>query len=258
MDKKAKIKKRWEEKAKIFGTKPQAVIRDIEFRKLSNSTVASYLDKKDYVLDIGCGNGYATTYYSNYCRKILGVDYLPKFIELSKLKYKKHIKNGKLEFQIGDILKPGFPNGIFDKIICERTIINLTSWQNQQKALSNLSKLLKKNGLLLLTEISIQGHKSLDDIRKKVGLPIVEKYWSNLYLDEPKFERFIKKLFKIQEKKRFGTYMLVSKIIHPMLVYPREPKFEAKINKIAAQVAKIIPWEDGPSHVVFYVLKKNA
>ena len=36
--------------------------------------VSKMLDKNDYVVDVGCGGGLSTFYYSNFCRKAVGID----------------------------------------------------------------------------------------------------------------------------------------------------------------------------------------
>lgn len=254
---KAKIYNRWQEKARQFGSKYSATIQDFYFRKLNTFMVLKYLNFDDRLLDVGCGNGVATAEYAKSAKFTIGIDYLPKFIEIAGKKYQDLVKAGKLEFKVGNILeleKLDLPK--FDKVTCERTLINLTTWNDQKRAVENIWKVLKPQGQLLLTEVTVQGHQTLDSFREVVKLPPVEKYWSNLYLDEPKFERYVEKFFKIVEKIRFGTYGLVSKIVHPALVAPREPQFLAKINKIAYEISKHHIGADGPSHTVFYVLKK--
>lgn len=248
----------WQKQSKKYPTNPKAVIEDIHFRNFSNWFVSQYLNKKDYILDCGCGNGYATAYYSDYAGKIIGLDYTPQFIKAAQRKYSKKIKAGKLEFVQGNILDIPFPKNTFDKVISERTLINLPSWQDQQIAIKNYHKILKKGGFLLMTEITLQGHAGVDKLRNSVGLDIIKKHKRNVYLDETLLDKFLAKRFKIVEKKHFGTYMLISKILHPLLVAPKEPKFLAKINETAAQISKEFLGENLPSHVIFYVLKKNA
>ena len=255
-DKKLKIKKGWQIQAAKFGTDHRATIRDIEFRKLNTLVVSRYLNKNDRCLDIACGNGFATAQYAQKVKFALGIDYLPEFIELANKKHQKLVKIGKLAFRIGDILKLDL-KGEFDKIICERTLNNLTSFADHKKAVLNLHKALKKNGLLLLVEPTVQGHQSVDKVRTALGLPKLTKYWNNFYLDEVKFEKFIKPYFKIEKKIHFGTYHLISKILYPLYVYPKEQKFRSKFNRLARLISQEYLEENGVSHTVLYVLRKR-
>ncbi|MBF8249505.1 MAG: methylase involved in ubiquinone/menaquinone biosynthesis [Candidatus Levybacteria bacterium] len=249
---------RWQEHAKKNAADPKAVIRDIHFRNLSNHIVSSYLNMTDLALDAGCGNGYATAFYSKFVKKIIGFDYTPQFIKAAEKKYSKLIRKGNLEFSVGDVLDLAFlKKNKFDKVITERTLINLPSWEDQKKAILNFYSVLKPKGLLLMTEITLQGHAAVDKIRKSVGLDIIEKYPSNIYLDEPILDKFLSKYFIIKHKKHFGAYTLISKIIHPLLVAPKPPKFDAKINRIADVVSRNFLGEDMPSHNIFYVLEKR-
>lgn len=251
------IKEEWKQLATELPSDPKAVIQDIEFRKFSNWFIAQYLNQKDYVLDCGCGNGYATAYFADYVKKIIGLDYTEGFIKAAAKKYSKLVQSGKLEFVVGDVLKLPYPENTFDKVISERILINLPSWEDQKTALNNYHKVLKKKGRVLLTELTFQGHAAVDKLRTSLGLNIIKKYKRNLYLDEEIFDKFVIRKFNIVEKKHYGTYVLISKILHPLLVHPKEPKFEAKINRLAVDISKKMLGENLPSHTIFYLLEKK-
>ena len=55
--------------------------------------VSKMLDKNDYVVDVGCGGGLSTFYYSNFCRKAVGIDN-----DARRIKEWKEFKNKKLDF----------------------------------------------------------------------------------------------------------------------------------------------------------------
>ena len=55
--------------------------------------VSKMLDKNDYVVDVGCGGGLSTFYYSNFCRKAVGIDN-----DVRRIEECRDFKNKKLDF----------------------------------------------------------------------------------------------------------------------------------------------------------------
>ena len=63
--------------------------------------------------------------------------------------------------------------------------------------------------------------------------------------------------FELVETIRFGMYGFISKVVHPLMVAPQEPSFDAKINEVAAEMALKMPDFDGCSHQVLFVFRKK-
>ena len=64
-------------------------------------------------------------------------------------------------------------------------------------------------------------------------------------------------IFKIQEIQRFGMYFFLSRIIHPLMVFPEKPKFDSKINLIAQEIASKIETDyKNLGHSTLFILKK--
>jgi len=255
-EKSAKIFENWSNVANEFGEEPSATIRDLYLRELNTKFVIEYLNDSDFIIDVGCGNGFATSDYADHSKNAVGVDYVPEFIESA---WKLHKKDN-LEFMVGNILnleniRKRF--GQFDNVIAERTLINLVSWEDQQTALKELDSLLKINGLLILTEVTLQGHKSIDDLRLKYGLPIIEKHWNNCYIDEDLLLSYLANSYDLVKRYNFGFYTLISKVIYPASIYPEEPKFDAMVNKMASELDSIYHIDNAPGHQVVFVFKKN-
>jgi ubiquinone/menaquinone biosynthesis C-methylase UbiE len=249
-----KIFENWSNIAQEFGEEPSATIRDLYLRALNTQFVLKYLADSDVVVDIGCGNGFATSCYADHSKKTVGVDYIPEFVESARKLHKKD----NLEFMVGNILNlENIRFAQFDKVIAERTLINLVSWEDQQTALKELDSLLKINGLLILTEVTLQGHKSVDDLRSKYGLSIIEKHWNNCYIDEDLLLLYLADSYDLVERYNFGFYSLISKVIYPASIYPEEPKFDAMVNKIASDLDSIYHINNSPGHQVVFVFRKN-
>jgi len=256
------VKHFWDETAKKYKLSPKGTIRDHYFQLLEISEIKKLIKNKDKVLDIGCGNGYSAIYYSQAAKSIVGVDYCKEFINcanelLKNFPDEKIIIKNNVKFQVGDITKINFSNGEFDAIVCERVLINLPSKELQKKAIDELHRVLKRDGLLICVEVTEQGHQNVNHLRNMFGLDDLERYWHNLYLDEEEFINYIKKFFDMQGVKRFGMYHFISKVIHPLMVAPEEPKFDAKINEVAMKICEKIPEFGDCGHQVMFLLKKK-
>lgn len=223
----------WQSKAKMKDINCVG-ISDTNLNEIENKAITKYLEKEDKLLDVGCGAGYTTLTFSKYVSSVIGIDFSENMIKRAK-DYTKS-KTNNIEFLHKSILDMDFKDN-FNKAISVRCLINLTSWKNQKKAILNIHKALEKGGLFILCESTYQGLENINKMRRKVGLkdcPIV-KY--NLLFDKHKLIDFIEKYFSVVKVYDFGLYYFISRIIHPLLVYPKEPKWDHKINRIAKDLA---------------------
>lgn len=251
------IKKYWDSQAKRGGDAPTVTIKDHQFRLLEIDVIKSYLKSSDRVLDIGCGNGYATLIFAEKVKSIVGTDFSEIMIEKAKKFQEVSPYKNKVSFICDDILKTKLNAESFDTIITERCLINLTSVNDQKKAIKNIHRLLKPNGKYIMAEVSIQGHEKINKLRNMFGLDNIKVHWHNLYVDEDIFLPFLMKYFDIITTNRFGMYCFISKVIHPLLVAPEEPKFDANINEIARIIGrKLMNFKDA-SHQVMFVMEKR-
>lgn len=214
----------------------------------------------NYLLDIGCGNGQRTLLFSKFFKKTLGIDYSNEMILEAKKLTKTN--NKKIVFEVHDINKFSSEKK-FDCIISCRCIINQTSTSNQIKLLKKLFELLNPGGVLIISEISKQGMKNLDNVRKKFGLPKMTKRWHNLHIDENKIFPEINKMFQIKEIKRAGTFYFLSRVINPAIVFPKEPEAESKMNEMALGSELFLDSIDSENmlekfgaHLMMYLVKK--
>ena len=100
-------------------------------------------DKK--VLDIACGTGFGSKILQEKGAKcVFGVDHSKEAVGFAS---KKYVRNG-LKFIIGDIIEIAFPDNFFDVIVSFETIEHV---KQHEKALSELQRALKPNGLLIIS-----------------------------------------------------------------------------------------------------------
>ncbi|HII15549.1 MAG TPA: class I SAM-dependent methyltransferase [Nanoarchaeota archaeon] len=100
--------------------------------------------KKDLILDIGCGTGRFAMLLAKRCRKVTGIDFSPDMLAVAKDK-SKNIKN--IEYLKLDASKKlPFKNSSFDKVLCTLVVMHI---KDLQKFLSEIHRVLKKGGVLV-------------------------------------------------------------------------------------------------------------
>lgn len=209
------IKKFWDDRAKEFGEDWRATLGEKYLRLLEIKTMTGLI--KSYrpgrVLDVGCGNGYSTKLYANSFPNIefIGIDYSEKMIQQAN---KSPVKN--CNFVIGDVLNTNLlPEGVFDLIITQRCLQNLTDYESQQQAINNLISKKSIHGALLLMECSKDGVEQLNRFRTKMGLKPFENIepWHNNFFHDNK----LRKDFNADIVYFTSTYMFLVKLItiHP-------------------------------------------
>src|SRR5437867_1799766 len=222
------------------------------------------------LLDVGCGNCQRTIFFSKYVKgKTLGIDYSDKMIDYAKIVLSRQKKSigQKVSFEVQDIQNYS-NNKKYDVIISCRTFVNQPTCEDQVRLFKKLHSRLNKNGSLLIAEISEEGNASLIDLRKKHGLSPTKprnRNMRNLYISEKKVFSKISNLFETKEIRRGGVFYYITRIIHPVLVYPAEPKANAKINDIGLKSEFIMqdelrgidnPFEKFGEHILAHFVKK--
>lgn len=100
--------------------------------------------KHPKILDLGCGAGYDSKIMSKFGARMVGIDLSEKLIKIAK----EEVTNCK--FFVGDITDKMTSLGKFDGVACLATIIHINIQQMKQ-TMQNISDVIKKGGLLLLS-----------------------------------------------------------------------------------------------------------
>lgn len=149
---------------------------------------ASKYVKGNFVLDIACGTGYGSDLL---CRRgaksVIGMDILSETIDFARAKYKS---NG-LQFKVGDILEIGLSKNYFDVITCFETIEHVS---NQEKALREIRRVLKPNGLLIISS----PNRKLSSPGRGLNDPPVNAFHIKEHSTE-EFISFLSNFFEISE-----------------------------------------------------------
>ncbi len=241
-----------------YATSPDYNLREVEINCL-----LKWLSNGKKVLDVGCGNGYSTIRFAEkYTSDFIGIDFVDDMVSAARGMTGKHNIIGKIEFRVGDVTNIGFDDDTFDVVVSERCLLNLPSREMQWKAMSEISRVLKTGGIYLMLEGTLQGLGKMNEIRNKFGLdpiPEAEKSynWFSNKFDEPemiaKSSEYFSELISIE---RFGMYFFLSRVVHPLLVRPEQPEYDAKINEVAREIGKVFQDFEGMGHEALFIFKK--
>jgi len=114
-----------------------------------------YITGGEKVLDFGCGHGRYAEIFKEKNIEYFGVDVSEKMIETAKEKYPF------ARFQTSDFLKLPFPESFFDTVICFAVFHHIPSETFRIQFLQEAKRVLKKNGILILTVWNINPLNSL-------------------------------------------------------------------------------------------------
>lgn len=264
MFKTPQIEKYWDERARqnklqLSATTSDIWLRELEVRKII--TALRRIRKKQKILDVGCGDGYTMLSVAKSFPKnsFLGIDFAPAMIENARLFAKKmHMPLcPKLNFAVGDVDDLSLLEQKFDVVISCRCIINLPSIKTQQKALEEISRILKPRGYLIFIENFVEGHRNFNKLRKRIGLPEIPIPWHNRFLDERFIKEKANRYFVVVSRENItSTYYLITRIAYSKLcqLEKREPDYVHPLYKIAVDIDEPVG-NYGP--VVMYLLRKK-
>ena len=123
---------------------------DITWRKKAIKLLQK--DKPRLILDIATGTGdFAIEALALHPDKVIGVDISAGMLEEGKKKMKKRNLDHIIDLQMGDSEKLLFEDNKFDAVIVSFGVRN---FQNLEKGLSEINRVLKKGGKLVVLEFS--------------------------------------------------------------------------------------------------------
>lgn len=219
--------------------------RDFNQVSIEINLLLNLLRKNDSLLDVGCGNGFATSVYAKKCKRTVGVDYSKKMIAAAR---KAFGQNKQLSFNVADVLSLEYKRGLFSAIISTRCLINLTGWEEQKQAIKNMHGILNVGGRLILVEGIRQGRERLNHLRTQLGLSPMPKVWHNIDFDEDKLLPFLKKRFIIKKNIGIGFYDVLTRAFYPSCIYPKEPLYGQRFQTVAEKLYYIM----GPNAGDYY------
>jgi SAM-dependent methyltransferase len=215
------VRERWREQAVVYGQSAAASWSDIPAMSLEIAQIAHRLKDGDYVIDVGCGNGYSTLRYAAQKRVIVrGIDYIPEMIAEARRQagtLEEQI-GGRVRFEVGNIGALAEPDASYDVLVSVRVVINLPNWETQLAALAECVRVLKPGGRLLLSEATLQGWRNLNAFRKEWHLAEIPMPPFNLYLDQDRVVEAMSAHCDLIELVNFSsTYYIGTRVLKPVL-----------------------------------------
>jgi len=132
-------RKGYEEIAKDFDATRKVFWQELYF-------LGDYINKNDKVLDIGCGNGRFLEVVGEKNIDYTGIDSSKSLIDAAKKMY-----GGVINFIAGDALLLPFKDERFDTIVSFGVLHHIPSKKLRMQFLDEANRVLKKDGLLILT-----------------------------------------------------------------------------------------------------------
>lgn len=205
--------------ASKHGKRGTSTIQDIRTRRLEVSALLSYLQDGYRVLEVGCGNGYvAQAIVERFAVKLDAIDFSPEMISIATQRQITAAR-GEVSFRLQDVLALTTETQ-YDLVFTERCLQNLASWDDQRLALSNIVRSLKRNGWFVMLEAFWTGLNRLNEARRELDLPEIQRPWHNLFFDEEKTKEHIASIgcHYVDQNCLLSGYYFGSRVLYPALL----------------------------------------
>ena len=234
--------------------------RDPFLGQLEEQYVLRYLSPKHTVLEVGCGDAVHTISYAKRVHSICGLDVANSLIKLARQRADL-ASTRNADFVTASVLDIPklFPAQSLECVISQRCLINLADWKHQKEAILKIHEMLKPRGLFLVTEGFVEELQNLNRVRQTVELPEIKTVSYNRNLLHREFDPFVAKYFAVEAVHDYGFYLFLSRVYHPLVVAPEQPKHDSILNEIASRLSSIVSAAGMRqfSYNLFYVLRKK-
>lgn len=257
------IREHWERSGETFphDTSVTPTSRDPYLGELERANILDHLSPAATTLELGCGDAFHTVHYARRVERLFATDLASSLVELAS---RRTAQEGLTNVAVSACsvldIEERFRSQRFDRIISQRCLINLPGWSYQKDALLQAHHLLKDDGLFLLTEGFQENLDRLNGLREEFGLAAIKVVDYNCNIPLGEFEAFVSEHFEVVDKRHYGFYAVLSRVFHPMVVWPDPPQHNARLNEVAMRLARALPTHDLEpySYPLFYALRKRS
>jgi ubiquinone/menaquinone biosynthesis C-methylase UbiE len=121
--------------------------------------LSKYIKENERILDLACGNGRLFVLFKDKNIKYFGLDGSKNLINIARKRYGNF-------FQVGDVLDLPFPDNFFDSVWFIAAIHHLPSLMLRRQALKEISRVLRKKGIIIATCWNLYQFRYLDILFK--------------------------------------------------------------------------------------------
>ena len=217
----------WDEKARNPGFHASWDDKCLIDMEIAN--VARYVDPGAVILDCGCARGHVAKALLDYGpSKIVGIDSSANMISGAKHDVPD------VTFKVGDIRRIPERDNSYDMAYTIRTLINVPN-VDKLKAIQEIHRVLKPNGIYVLSEAFMGPFRNLNSIRKAAGLPELEVPPMNEYIEEEQLMYWLEGKFSFVEIKRFSSvYYLMTRFVRE---FTDIEGYDTDFHRFAAELA---------------------
>lgn len=252
-EKSAKIKQYWDERANatpadsVQATTYDIFLREHEIATLTEKMAGLSLPAGSTVIDVGCGDGHSTISLAAAfpALRFIGVDWSEEMLGLAAKKAAAHPEpRGTVSFRVADMrrLSAALGTDKFEVFITIRSLINLTSPQEQYDTIAQIAEHLAPGGYYFCIENFMQGQESFNRLRVAMGLPEIPVRWHNLFFDETRYVEELRPYFDSLTFHNFlSSYYLATRIIYSAgcQLAGEEPDYFHPIHRVATRLPPI-------------------
>jgi ubiquinone/menaquinone biosynthesis C-methylase UbiE len=252
-DKSAKIKQYWDERANATpedsaqATTYDVYLREHEIATRKEKLAELSLPAGSTVIDVGCGDGYSTISLAAAFPELrfIGVDWSEEMLSLAAKKAAAHPEpRGEVSFRVGDMrsLPDALGTDKFEVAITIRSLINLTSPEEQYDTIVQIAQHLVPGGYYFCIENFMSGQENFNRARVAMGLPEIPVRWHNLFFDDARYAEELRPYFDSLTFHNFlSSYYLATRVIYSAGCYlaGEEPDYFHPIHQVAARLPPI-------------------
>lgn len=225
----------WDSRSKKQTDPKRVNIDDLVQRELEADFIIKHLKASDEILEVGCGNGFFTSFLRKHVKHVDAFDYSENMIKQAKEIYGQ--KNN--TFFHDNLLQPTNISRSYDVVVCTRVLINLESFEQQKIAFNNLLSWVRPCGKLLILEGFIEGFNALNAIRKASKIPELHPATINYYSSLTEFVDLFPKGVSIVDVMHTGSFDFLTRVIYPALVGSENSTGPGEFHEKILNVVKI-------------------
>jgi ubiquinone/menaquinone biosynthesis C-methylase UbiE len=248
-----KIKQYWEDRAReteptsVQATTYDVYLREHEIRTLRARLEAIALPAGSTVVDLGCGDGFATVSLAAAfpTLRFIGVDWSAEMLAIAEHRLSEApALRSTVEFRQGDMrdVQASLGSERFQAFTTMRSLINLTSSEQQYATIAQIADHLVPGGYYFCVENFVGGQESFNRMRVAMGLPEIPVRWHNLFFDEARFVEETRAVFDSVTFDNFlSSYYLATRVIYSAACHlvGEEPDYLHPIHQVAWRLPEI-------------------